>query len=353
MKHAYIVVGQAGTGKTTWLMQKAIELAPSLITAEHHALLAITRMHGARRRIQMKIRELCSDMRSTVSTIDGFALSILNRWRMALGYSQSIQAVSGDADFIESLFGTEASFERVLEKATSLLQSPTIRKVVGESYPLILIDEFQDCHGQLLEFVKALSECSSLVLAADDFQLLDSSVNGCPGLTWIRNEQNDKTAECVELAICHRTSIQNILEAARCLRDNVRSSRTTVPVICCPKEAPAAFRILEALVFNSGQWQGSTALICPSHDTFLHKVLDSLAKQLVERNLQPIKWFHESSAEHEQQQIRNSLGVATSNDNPNRSWAVPSTELDAICRHVVARVCFTFVGIKVALHIGK
>jgi len=45
------VTGQAGTGKTTWLMRKATELAARFLVADHDSILAITRMHGSRRRI--------------------------------------------------------------------------------------------------------------------------------------------------------------------------------------------------------------------------------------------------------------------------------------------------------------
>lgn len=337
MKQVFLVTGYAGTGKTTWLMQKANALTPSFLTAQHHTLLAITRMHGARRRVQADLRKSCPAIRCSVSTIDGFALSILNRWRTTLGYSRPIHAVNEDVDFADSLFGTEANFDRVLTAAASLLQSSTVRNVISGSYPLILIDEFQDCHGRLLEFVKALSECSSLILAADDFQVLDSSVGGCPGLVWLQTQEESEFIERVELTTFHRTVVQPILDAARCLRDNVSSPTQTIPVISCPGHGPAAFKILEALVFNSKRWQGSTALICPSHDPFLHDVLRSLSDQLRARNKHPIKWFHESSAEYEQQQIRDALGVTTTDGSSNGDWVAPSLNLDPIANYIVSR----------------
>ena len=182
-----LVIGQAGTGKTTWLMEKVNECAPSLLTAEHQCVLAITRMHGARRRVEMELRESCPAIRCNVTTIDGFALSILNRWRTALGHSKPVQAVNGDADFTETIFGTEADFTKILAAATRLLHSPMIRRIIGETYPLILIDEFQDCQDSLLEFVKNLSKCSVMLLAADDFQLLDSTVAECPAVEWVKS----------------------------------------------------------------------------------------------------------------------------------------------------------------------
>lgn len=332
-----LVIGQAGTGKTTWLIEKVTEQAPQLVSSEHRSVLAITRMHGARRRVEMKLRESCPGIRWSVATIDALALSILNRWRTALGWSQPIRSVDGDVDFVKTMFGIDADFGRVLAAATRLLQNNTIKRILGESYPLIVIDEFQDCHSQLLEFVKALADCSRLLLGADDFQLLDTSITGCPAVEWVRTLQGDGAVEFTELPTCHRTSEHGILEAARCLRDNTQSSGTTVPVVCCPKEGPAAWKIIEQLVFNRSHWTGTTALICPSHDPFIRKVLDSCNTQLQKRNCSPIRWDVEYTTEDEQKRIRTSLGLTDKQENPDSRWSVPKTSLDPIGAHVVAR----------------
>src|ERR1043165_31845 len=152
------------------------EKAIKLITCEHRGILAMTKMHGARRRVELKIHESASQDTYSVTTLDGFALSILNRWRTSLGYSKPIHAVCEESEFRETSWGIDADFQRILTAATQLLQYKTIKRIIGQSYPLIIIDEFQDCHGPLLEFIKALSGASSLLLAADDFQSLDTSI---------------------------------------------------------------------------------------------------------------------------------------------------------------------------------
>ena len=83
-------------------------------------------MHGSRRRLETKLRDACPDISCTVTTIDGFALSILNRWRTALGWSKPILSVAGDRDFVETIFGLETKFEKVLEAATDLLLNRTV-----------------------------------------------------------------------------------------------------------------------------------------------------------------------------------------------------------------------------------
>lgn len=302
------VVGQAGTGKTTWLMQEAGRLAPRFLTADHHRLLAVTRMHGSRRRLQLELLDSCPTLPCTITTIDGFALSLLNRWRRSLTYSKPIQPADDDTEFSETIFGTEAGFHQIMVTSTDLLGSKTVRAVIQESYPLIMIDEFQDCQGPLLDFVKALSICSSLIIAADDFQFLDSSVGGCPAVEWLRSMEDGACSQCTELTMCHRTSVQKILDAARCLRDNIAADGETIPMICCANHGPAAFKIIEALVYKAGVWQGSTALICPSHDDFMQQILSSCDSQLQKKNLRPVSWFYECSAREERKQLHECLG---------------------------------------------
>ncbi len=337
MTQLALVIGQAGTGKTTWLMEKVREKAPDLISSEHQSLLAITRMHGARRRVEMKLRESVPGIRYTVTTIDGFALSILNRWRTALGWSRPIQSVRAEVDFGESIFGIEADFERVRIAATRLLEFRTVRQIIGSTYPLLAVDEFQDCHGSLLEFIKAISSCSPILLAADDFQLLDTNISGCPAVEWVAELRTYQRAEITELTACHRTSAQGILEAARCLRDNIQATGPTVPVVCCPQEGPAAWKILEKLVFNNNRWTGTTALICPSHDPFTQKVLKSCNVQLQKKNCKPIQWNVEYTSEEEHEKICTSLGLVDKSGKTNGQWVMPKVTLDPISTYVIAR----------------
>jgi len=319
-------------------MEKIREKAPGLISSEHQRLLAITRMHGARRRVEAKLRECAPGILCSVSTIDGFALSILNRWRTVLGWSKPIHSVSTVADFGETLFAIEADFERVQAAATRLLQYTTVKRIISATYPLIAVDEFQDCHGSLLEFIKALSSCSTLLLAADEFQLLDTSVSGCPAVEWAKDLRIDQCAEIAELTVCRRTSAHGILEAARCLRDNIQATARTVPVVCCPREAPAAWKIIDSLVFNKNRWIGTTALICPSHDPFIQKVLNSCDAQLQKKNCKPIQWNVEYTSDNEQKRIRTGLGITDETGKDNDEWVLPQSMLDPISAHVVNRL---------------
>jgi hypothetical protein len=211
-----------------------------------------------------------------------------------------------------------------------------------------MIDEFQDCHGPLLDFVKAVSSSSSLLLAADDFQLLDTKLAGCPALEWTKELTKNGTLDVTELTKCHRTSIKGILEAARCLRQNVKSSVPTVPVYTCPNPGPAAWKMIESLILNTNRWTGPTALICPSNDPFIRKVLMSCDAQLRKRQCLPIQWHVECSIEEEQKQIRQNLGLIKNTAN----WVAPSSDLDPVETHIAAN-SHRFARLKGMTHIPK
>jgi hypothetical protein len=339
MAHVTLVTGQAGTGKTTWLMHRANEYAQGMITAEHQRMLAITRMHGARRRVEMKLQELCHNIPYDVATIDGFALSIVNRWRTASGYKKPIIAVPYNVEFLGTLFGVEAGFACILSEAARLLESPTVGKLIGTTYPLIMVDEFQDCYGPLLEFVKGLSRASNLLVAADDFQLLDSTVCGCPAIDWVEQLQAKGEATIEELTFFHRTSSKLILNTARCLRENIHSADPKIPIFCCPNHGVAAWKIIERLVLTSraDRWAGACALICPSHDPFLQKVIASCDDQLKKKNHSPIRWTEELTGEEERVRILTTLGITEESCGSNTEWCVPSGELDRLGMCIVDR----------------
>jgi superfamily I DNA/RNA helicase len=304
------VVGQAGTGKTTWLMSKAKEFASKVITNPNQRLLVITRMHGARRRLEVTLRRSCPDIRYTISTIDSFALSMVNRWRTTFGFSKPVIAIQLDSNFMDTGLWVEAGFGNILSHAVQLLKSPTIGKVIGASYPLIMIDEFQDCHGIMLEFVKHLSRRSSMLLAADAFQFLNDKVEGCPAIEWIESLVSESKARIETLQCCHRTSNNAILYAAKCLRENRKSKDKTVSVISCPKPAMAAWKVTDALLFRfyTKNWDGNCAIISPSRDDYVTNVIDSCATQAQKRNRQPLKFQTEIAPDQHVKLVLKDIG---------------------------------------------
>lgn len=307
MNQIKLVIGQAGTGKTTWLMQEASKLCPNLINNDHQKLLALTRMHGARRRLNSVLKKYCPDVSKQIFTIDSFALSILNRFRRHIGNEKPVIPNSKLTSVHDTFWGIEASFQYIMQNAASLLKSVTLQKIYAASFPLIIVDEFQDCHSSQLDFIKALSAITTVLLAADDFQLLDDSIDGCPSVEWVRLQVKLGKAEIIELVEVHRTNSEKILTAASCLRINEKAHATTVPVICCPGYGLIAAKIFYKLL--SSRLRGTSIIICPTKTPLLEKVLGSMENQAIRRGKRPFNWNREISEKMEVELILDDMNV--------------------------------------------
>ena len=133
-------------------------------------------MHGSRQRLDASLAShpICSKIRRWVGTIDGFALQLVNQWRSSLGLGMPACAVKSAPDSgVESVFGVQFSYERVVSMATTLLQHPLVRATLANTHPLVIVDEFQDCTGERLRLISELSSFISVIAAADPFQHLD------------------------------------------------------------------------------------------------------------------------------------------------------------------------------------
>ncbi|GEM_PF-3156026 len=294
-------------------MEQAALQGGALITKPHQRALAIAVMHGARRRLGSALARYCPDLPVTVSTIHSVALTIVNRWRRSLGLSMPVTVCEHTCHLSERHGRTQATFEEVMELGCKVLASPTARQMLSASYPLIIVDEFQDCTGNTLGFVQALAEASTVLFAADHFQKLQDVNSGCPAVEWAQALRADGGISYEELAGCRRTDSTAILLAARALRDDLPSATLTVPVYYAPNVGPAAFR----MVGRFRSWvpdrikTGTCALILLSlEDALLPKLLASFAKQLAKRNpKRQVKWSRSVSQAEQQRQLFLELGL--------------------------------------------
>jgi superfamily I DNA/RNA helicase len=302
---------------------------------EYQSVLGMSFMHGARRRLDQKLAEVCGDFPYRATTIDAFALSIINRWRMSIGVSKLFSPKTKDGDPVEGLFEVHASFEWIRREASQLLSKPTVGRCVGVSFPLVVVDEFQDCQGHQLEIVKALANHTQLLLAADDFQLLNPVGSTCSAVEWILGLEQDGRAVVEDLTTPRRTNNQALLVAARCLRDNRSSSVTTVPVICCPSSPLAASWIIRNIAMPPFRWKGACAIISPTLDSFVRKTLESCNSQLVKKNLTAIHFHAETSQENEIKALSEAVGISTS---ASKDWAPQDAAASPLGQHVIDRV---------------
>ena len=197
----YLIEGPAGTGKTTRLFQELERVLEEAPLAEQQRVLALTKMHGSRRRMDGQLRVISGlRRRYRCRTADSFAWSIVRRWRtLARIKSASVPA--------------EDDYEQVCSVAGDLLAETTVSRWVIRAFPIVVVDEFQDSKGGQLAMISSLAGLAICIVAADDFQdLQNTGVN--PAVAWARTN-----GESESLSDIHRTSASGLLRASRALRE--------------------------------------------------------------------------------------------------------------------------------------
>lgn len=342
------ITGPAGTGKTTKLLERTAAYARDLLTQPHQQLLAMAYMHGARRRLESSLDEdnECSRVPRTVSTIDSFALTLLNRWRTALGITLPVCAAPARCtQRFEQHGRLYLPFAEITSSAANLLANSTVARIIASSYPLVVIDEFQDCTGGKLDLVCALAGASQLILAADPFQLLAGDVIGCPAVEWVESLGSEGLREHHRLTEPWRFANLKIFSAARALREPGCLASQTVPLYYGPA-LPAAWRIMERLLLGwyGSRWTGTTALICPSSGGVIDDVLKLLAEQTSKHGYTPIRWTRQGTSEDELASLYEALGV-TSDHLDESDWQ-PTTEFSSQYAAEVADRAYRFAHLR-------
>ena len=150
------------------------------------------------------------------------------------------------------------TFDEITASAGKLLTNSTVARIIACSYPLIVIDEFQDCIGPKLDFLRALADASQLILAAEPFSCW-MAIIGCPAVEWVESLGNAGLRERHRLTEPWRFPNPGISGCPRpagtgpsCKPDCSSLLRSS---------SPAAWRIMERLVLgrNGPRWTGTTA----------------------------------------------------------------------------------------------
>lgn len=191
-----------------------------------------------------------------VTTIDAFALSLLTRLHEAVG--------SALPDF------ETGDFAGTHNAVIAALRRPSVRSMCAVTFPLVVIDEFQDCSGTKLELVKALGACVPLVIAADEFQVLQDENEG-RGLDWCK-----QCLRHIDLGSrSQRTADLPILATAKALRTGQRTE-SPVRIAFAPSPDVAAGVIRHACK----GWKGSTAVLAYKCDRshFVEATFHALTK---------------------------------------------------------------------------
>ena len=139
--------GAAGTGKTYSLIHSLKDYLREHTLAEHQRVLALTFMHGSRKRLENKLYSV-NEIKKKFDcvTFDSFAWEIVRRW-------EGLLSKSSVDDYI-----IKNPYDKVCAQAAILLALPSVQKWISRTYPAVLIDEVQDLSKPRFEVLRGLSE---------------------------------------------------------------------------------------------------------------------------------------------------------------------------------------------------
>jgi len=294
--------GGAGTGKTTSLLRELdVHLAAHPL-APGQRVLGLTFMHGSRQRLTDRLAKSSAKRHFDCMTLDRFAWGICRRWRSRLranGEQVPLDLAAPDYD------GT-------CNAAGHLLASSNVARWISARYPVIVLDEFQDCAPVRLALAQRLHERVTMLVAADDFQNLTLTTES-PAVSWLRGLNVSE-----DLTINWRTSVADLIAAAHALRAGTSippGAGTSFKLISAPSPDVAASFISQTLYPVGGK---DTVVLCaarPGKSKWADKVIEFIATRQYGQQKAgpvPIKW--ETTADAMTETTIASLGIANGNE---------------------------------------
>jgi hypothetical protein len=265
--------GGAGCGKTHQLMQRLAETIVAAPPGDGQKVLALTFMHGARRRLDERLAVVPGlGRRYDCATLDSFAARVVRRW-------QSLAVQLG------AQVPLETAYEETVEVAALLLAQPQVVHWVKASFPILVLDEAQDLTQSRLDIVKGLATELTALIAADEFQCLKEALRPNPAWEWLRAQENHTALEKPM-----RTHVTALLDAASALREGspVKAGRG-FSVHCTPKPAMAGGFLNTYIASLKGS---GLAVITPTMKNFSESVVawTSTRSNSKGRGPYPVKW---------------------------------------------------------------
>lgn len=255
--------GGAGTGKTTRLMEELRSRISGGHIKEGQKILALTFMHGSRRRLEEKLRSIPEAKgRFSCQTIDSFAYGIVSRWKdlaVSKGYPTP---------------GDELEYEKVCQASSDILNNDSASIWVSTLYPIIVLDEFQDCNINRISIFDGLSKFCTILAALDPFQDL-SAQSECHALKWLKEKGTEIT-----LTQIHRTSQVGLISAFTSVRNG------TCPSLGGSNGIFISYGHSNSVSLSSTArtltWKGAqnTAILCPTsygNCPFFRHIIDGLS----------------------------------------------------------------------------
>jgi hypothetical protein len=240
--------GAAGMGKTFQLVRREESTLRGAPLGEGQKVLALTFMHGSRRRLDDRLRAL-SGLRGRFSgmTIGRFAWELCTRWR-------SLRRAEGLPELAED------QYDATCDAAGVLMETEDVRRWVARTYPHVLIDEAQDLTQERLRIVRALEPVVAMHVAADEFQCLATHLRPNPAIAWMQSR-----CQPMDLQVQRRTSQAGLIAAALAIRGGQAVVAAKNLVIRSAPGTPP-YHQAAAVVANAIKWNGGAeiAVITPS-----------------------------------------------------------------------------------------
>jgi hypothetical protein len=313
--------GPAGSGKTYNLVQSLKRVLVERQLQEGEAVLGVTYLHGSRRRMHVTLGKVAAVQgRFHACTIDSLVRLIVCRWR-SLGkeIDPNLNVVSDTPDF-----------KMMCRVGAALLQKPQVAQWLARRYPIVLVDELQDCQGDRLQVIKAIESCSNMIAAADEFQDLATTGTN-EAVEWLHSTNGKQTV----LTGNRRTSQQVLLQVADQLRSSCDCGDTLASRLCPAKNANVgAGGAARGLAYNGLK---DVVILTPTGPETSAFVFD-VVMRLTEKPIQPagvkvpvgpfrIEW--EASSESERDALIARLGNLSSGISLNRLAELCASKRDA------------------------
>ncbi|WP_298725175.1 ATP-dependent helicase [uncultured Pseudomonas sp.] len=271
--------GGAGCGKTYQLMRALEQWLQNTPLREGQKVLALTFMHGSRRRLAERLGSMPAvSRRHECLTLDSFAWRLVRRW-VSMAELHGFVGLQPD------------QYDRVIEAAGLLLENVIVARWVSATFPVLIVDEAQDLSAGRLRIITFLASHSMVIAAADEFQCLDEQLRPNPACAWLT-----VTGILTNLEQPRRTEVQDLLAAAAALRAGAApESRKNFQIRTAPN-APLAGTFLS----NEIGWYGrsrSVAVISPTDGIYAHQVIDWVAQRTTKQGNGPfaIPWEQSES----------------------------------------------------------
>jgi hypothetical protein len=270
-----VFTGPAGSGKTTQLLRALDELLAVRPLGDGERVLAVTRIHGARARLADRLAASRAAGRFECVTFDRFAWEVAARWR---GRRRDLGVSSP----------SELAYDETCSVAAALLAQEDVARWVRRRYPVVVVDELQDCRGGRLDIVRHLARHGDTLAAADGFQDLNAD-GSSEAMSWV-----EAALDHTRLTTIHRTRDRGLLAAANALREGrAPAASPNFKVFSAPTFNVAASFLATGIAWAGGNEVAVISATGPEKSKFVADALVRLSAKPFERhNVGPyrVRW---------------------------------------------------------------